>query len=242
MADQLLRTVAQVIADSNYLIALTGAGISKESNVPTFRGKDGLWNKYNVMELATLRAFKDNPQLVWEWYAWRQNLIASCEPNPAHLTLANWERQGLLKSIVTQNVDGLHERAGSSNIFEIHGNIWRVKCMNCDYHGQLDAPASGVPSCPLCNGNLRPDVVWFGESLDRDLLNSVDAELRRTDVCLVIGTSAVVYPAASFPMVAKDLGATVIEINIETTPITDFVDFHLSGKAGEILPQIDQLL
>ncbi|MFW9847229.1 MAG: Sir2 family NAD-dependent protein deacetylase, partial [Candidatus Thorarchaeota archaeon] len=168
---------AEIISNSEYLTGLTGAGVSRESNVPTFRGKDGLWRKYNAMDLATPNAFATNPKLVWEWYAWRQGLIAGCAPNPAHITLAHWESQGLLKCLITQNVDGLHRRAGSENVLEVHGDLWATKCSTCDFRGRLDAPAVGIPTCPSCNGIIRPDVVWFGESLDRQVLTQVHAEL-----------------------------------------------------------------
>ncbi len=237
-----LRSAAQKIEGSNYLIALSGAGISKESNVPTFRGADGLWNKYNAMELATPDAFQKNPELVWEWYSWRQNLIKSCDPNPAHYTIAKWERTGLLKSLITQNVDGLHRRAGSKHIFEIHGNLWALKCTACSYGGYIDVPAIGIPRCPSCNNILRPDVVWFGESLNPTMMTQVYTELQKADVCIVIGTSALVHPAASFPITVKQNGGIVIEVNIETTPLTSIADYHVEGKAGEMLPYLDRLI
>ena len=242
METEILRSVADTIANSKYLIALTGAGISKESNVPTFRGKDGLWRNYDAMELATPDAFRRNPTLVWEWYTWRQGLIAECSPNPGHLTLVKWEQEGLLKSLITQNVDGLHIRAGSVNVREVHGDLWAIKCVSCDYKSRLDAPAVGIPQCPECNNNLRPDVVWFGESLDHDTISKVYNELEQTDTCLVIGTSALVQPAASFPLIVKQRGGKVIEVNVEKTMLSGVVDFHLSGKAGEVLPAIDELL
>ena len=242
MKDNVLHSVANIIDNSDNLIALTGAGISKESNVPTFRGEDGLWRNYDAMELATPDAFRRNPSLVWEWYAWRQGLIAACDPNPGHLTLAKWEQKGVLKSLITQNVDGLHIRAGSTNVHEVHGDLWSLKCVSCDYKGRLDAPAEGIPPCPKCADNLRPDVVWFGESLDSDTISNVYHELEQADVCLVIGTSALVHPAASFPLIVKQRGGFIIEVNIERTPLSSAVDYHLSGKSGEILPQLDLLL
>ncbi len=236
------KKVAEIIRYARHLIALTGAGISRESNVPTFRGKDGLWRNYDAMQLATPSAFRRNPRLVWEWYSWRQGLIASCEPNPAHYALAEWEERGLLKAVITQNVDGLHRRAGSKRVFEVHGNIWAVKCTNCSYRSRLDQPVKGVPCCPECGELLRPDVVWFGESLDREVMSMVYDELNRADVCIVIGTSAVVQPAASFPLVVKKHGGSIIEVNIESTPLTGASDLTLRGKAGEILPTITTFL
>ena len=233
---------AETIRDAEYIIALTGAGISKESNVPTFRGEDGLWKKHNVMDLATPHAFERNPDLVWEWYAWRQNLIASCNPNLAHLTLAKWEREGLLKILVTQNVDGLHRRAGSESVLEVHGNLWSVRCISCSHTSYLSEPVDGTPHCPKCRGLLRPSVVWFGESLDAEVMTNVYEHLERADACIVVGTSAVVQPAASFPIVVKRNSGAIIEINVEATPLTQIVDHHLSGKAGEILPLLDKAI
>ncbi|MFW9944953.1 MAG: NAD-dependent deacetylase [Candidatus Sifarchaeia archaeon] len=233
---------AEIISDARHLVALTGAGISKESNIPTFRGEDGLWRKYNAMELATPSAFAKNPELVWEWYSWRQGLIAASEPNPAHVTLANWEERGILKTLITQNVDGLHRRAGSKTVLEVHGDLWALKCSSCTNRGRLDGPADGIPFCSECGSHLRPDVIWFGESLDRNVMANVYTELERADACLVIGTSAFVQPAASFPLVVKQMGGQLIEVNVERTPLTAVADVHLPGKAGVILPEIDSLL
>jgi NAD-dependent deacetylase len=237
-----LRQAVNIIKQSKHLIALTGAGISKESNIPTFRGKDGLWNRYDAMQLATPAAFRANPQLVWEWYSWRQNLVSKCNPNPAHDVLAKWEEKGLLKSIITQNVDGLHQRAGSLSVYEVHGNLWAMKCTSCDYQGQLDTPAVGVPLCPLCNSLLRPDVVWFGENLNQQIMIDVYNELDAADACIVVGTSALVQPAATFPLVVRQQGGLIIEVNIEVTPLTPVATIHLSGRAGELLPRLNSLL
>jgi NAD-dependent deacetylase len=237
-----LDKVVELVRTSEYILALTGAGISKESNVPTFRGEDGLWRNYDPMELATPQAFEKNPKLVWEWYSWRQNLIRECRPNPAHMVLASWEENGLLKSIITQNVDGLHRRAGSQRVLEIHGNIWRVRCTSCSFSSTLEEPAGGVPLCPECNELLRPDVVWFGESLDAGLMNKAYTELGKSELLFVIGTSAMVQPAASFPMIVKQNHGKLIEINPDTTPLSEYVDIRLGGRAGEILPEIDKIL
>ncbi len=237
-----LREAAELVADAKYLIALTGAGVSKESNVPTFRGEDGLWRNYNAMELATPSAFANNPELVWEWYTWRQGLIAECEPNPGHLTLAKWETAGLLKSLITQNVDGLHRRAGSSNVFEVHGNLWALKCTSCNHHDRLSTPAEGIPECPECGSMLRPDVVWFGESLDSEVMAKVYAELGKATVCLVIGTSGIVQPAAMFPIMVKQKRGTLIEFNVEASRLTRSVDYHIQGPSGETLPALDSLI
>jgi NAD-dependent deacetylase len=237
-----LQSAADIINESNYLIALTGAGISKESSVPTFRGEDGLWRNYDAMELATPSAFAKDPDLVWEWYAWRQGLIAECEPNPAHNTLVKWEEKGVLKSLVTQNVDGLHRRAGSQSVLEVHGDLWALKCISCDHKGRLTAPASGIPPCPQCDKHLRPDVVWFGESLDSGIIRQVYTELEKADACIVIGTSALIQPAASFPLIVKQRGGQLIEVNVERTGLSRVADVHLLGKAGEVLPSLDSTL
>ncbi|NHJ14534.1 MAG: NAD-dependent deacylase [Candidatus Thorarchaeota archaeon] len=234
-----IQEVSRMIRHADYVIALTGAGISKESNVPTFRGPDGLWNNYDVMELATPSAFARNPKLVWEWYSWRQGLISECHPNPAHTTLAKWEKQNILRSIITQNVDGLHRRAGSQNVLEVHGNLWATRCTFCSFKGRLSEPAKGMPTCPSCGKLLRPLVVWFGEGLPQDVMAQVYNELDNADLCLVIGTSALVQPAASFPIVVKQKGGILVEVNVEVTPLTKAADYHLEGMAGVILPQID---
>ncbi len=242
MVNKHIQAAAEIIKESKYLIALTGAGISKESNVPTFRGENGLWRNYNAMELATPTAFANNPSLVWEWYSWRQGLIAECEPNPAHNVLVKWEGKGLLKALITQNVDGLHRRAGSQNVLEVHGDLWALKCASCNCVGRLNAPASGIPPCPQCESHLRPDVVWFGESLDAGIIDQVYVELNKADACLVVGTSALVQPSASFPLIVKKRGGQLIEINVEETSLTGVVDVHLSGMAGKVLPPLDSLL
>ncbi|MFW9962717.1 MAG: NAD-dependent protein deacylase [Candidatus Sifarchaeia archaeon] len=238
----LLKDAADIILKSDHFVAFTGAGISKESNVPTFRGEDGLWRTYNAMELATPSAFQRNPSLVWEWYAWRQGLISGCKPNPAHTTLASWEKRSIVKTLITQNVDGLHIRAGSENVLEVHGDLWALKCTSCEYRGKLSIPANGIPLCPDCNSHLRPDVVWFGEALNPQIMRKVYAELELADVCIVIGTSALIQPAASFPLIVKQHGGKIIEVNIELTALSRLSDVHLSGKAGEILPALDALL
>jgi NAD-dependent deacetylase len=242
MESGIVAKAASIITMSDYLIALTGAGISKESNVPTFRGKNGLWKNYNPMDLATPSAFSSNPKLVWQWYSWRQNIISNCEPNPAHTTLAKWEEIGILKSLITQNVDGLHRRAGSKNIQEVHGDIWAIKCPSCSYHNRIISPAEEIPRCPRCKGNLRPDVVWFGESLNPAIISQVYEELERADVCLVIGTSALVQPAASFPLIVKQHNGVIIEVNVERTPLTPISEVHINEKAGEALPVLDELM
>jgi NAD-dependent deacetylase len=194
------------------------------------------------MDLATPHAFAQNPTLVWEWYTWRQDLISKCQPNLAHLTLAEWEQQGLLQVVITQNVDGLHRLAGSKKVLEVHGEIWRVKCTSCSLHSRLSEPAQGIPKCPNCGANMRPDVVWFGESLPPKIMEEVLTHLEQADLILVVGTSALVQPSASFPFIVKRHGGKVLEVNVEATPLTSIADVYLNGKAGVILPKLNQLL
>ena len=230
---------AELISKSKHLIALTGSGISAESGIPTFRGKDGLWNKYRPEELATFDAFIRNPRIVWEWYSWRINLILNAKPNPAHITLVELEHMGILKRLITQNVDDLHERAGSKKIIKLHGDILVTRCISCDYKSRLKAPPNEIPpKCPKCGNLLRPGVVWFGESLPSHAISEALKESKNADVMLVIGTSGVVYPAGYLPIAVKENKGSIIEVNTEETMITRYVDVFLQGKAGEILPQI----
>ncbi len=233
----LVKNLAKKKGETLKIVALTGSGISKGSGIPTFRGKDGLWRNYNAMELATPQAFRRDPNLVWEWYAWRIGIILSKEPNSAHYALVKLQEKGLLKWVITQNVDSLHFRAGSKNLLEVHGNIFRTKCMNCGQKTMLTEAPIKPPVCD-CGTMLRPDVVWFGETLDRGILLKVDEVIRNEcDVLLVIGTSGVVYPIADLPFLAKMNDVLVIEFNIDETPITRVADFSLFGKSEEILPK-----
>ncbi len=238
---ELLQRARELVKKAEKICALTGAGISAESGIPTFRGKDGLWNKYDPTELATPTAFARDPKLVWEWYNWRRKLIAKAEPNPAHLAMARLEKiKGNNFAVITQNVDGLHRKAGNENVLEVHGNIWKVRCTSCSYEEfNYKVPLPEIPPvCPECGALLRPGVVWFGESLPYDVLDEVEGRLRKCNLLLVIGTSGIVQPAASFAFIAKHNDASVIEVNLQPTPITEIADIFLQGKAGEILPEI----
>ena len=223
---------------------LTGAGISAESGIPTFRDAlTGLWERFKPEELATPEAFLANPKLVWEWYAWRREKVKEAKPNPGHAALAELERRCIARdanfTLVTQNVDGLHQAAGNRNVIELHGNIRRVKCV--DHHHPADKwPDTGdvPPRCPQCGSMLRPDVVWFGESLPEDALETATGAARGCDVFLSVGTSTLVEPAASLPFVARQSNAIVIEVNPEPTPLTNVAQISLRGAAGEILPQL----
>lgn len=233
------RTIEK-LACAQRIAVLTGAGISAESGVPTFRGKDGLWRRYRAEELATPQAFGRDPRLVWEWYDWRRQLIAKVEPKAAHLALARLEDRCPDFSLITQNVDGLHPKAGSRRLLELHGNIWRLRCtaeQRTLTDERLPLPEL-PPRCPACQALLRPDVVWFGEALPEAVLRQAFEAAGEAEVFLVVGTAAVVQPAASLPLTAKRSGAYVIEVNLEPTPISSGVDESLFGLAGEVLPML----
>jgi NAD-dependent deacetylase len=223
---------------ARWVAALTGAGISAESGLATFRdSQTGLWARFDPRELATPTAFARNPKRVWDWYAWRREKVAAAQPNAGHVALAELERRTPDFALITQNVDGLHQRAGSRNVVELHGNILRVKCSR---EGTLVAhwnvPANAVPRCANCGAFLRPDVVWFEEMLPERALAAAEDAARRCDVLLVVGTSSEVYPAAALPALARRAGACVIEINPEETPLSATADYALRGAAGRILP------
>ena len=218
---------------------LTGAGISAESGVPTFRGESGMWRNFRPERLATPEAFRRDPTLVWEWYNWRRQLIGSCAPNAAHETLAEMERALPDFTLITQNVDGLHRLAGSRNVLEIHGSVWRVRCVACDETARdRRTPLPEIPPrCSRCGGLLRPDVVWFGESLPSAVLNAAWAAVARCRLMLVVGTSAVVHPAASLPLVALRNGARLVEVNPAETPLSVHAHEVLRGPAAQVLPR-----
>lgn len=227
------------ISNASSIAVLTGAGISADSGVPTFRGKDGLWRNYRAEDLATPRAFRENPRLVWEWYNWRREIISTKVPNPSHYALVEMERTAMKFILITQNVDGLHGRAGSVNLIEMHGNIWKTRCTVCErLSDNFDVPIEILPHCRNCGGLLRPHIVWFGESLYPGDIERIMHALSECDILLVIGTSGVVYPAASFASAARDSGAFVVEINPEETANSYVADEVLSGRASEILPAL----
>ncbi len=222
---------------SKKITVLTGAGISAESGVPTFRGEGGLWKQFRAVDLATPEAFSRDPKLVWEFYNWRRELIAPLNPNPGHFALAEIERRVPRFALITQNIDGLHKKAGSVNIIELHGNIWRVRCTRCDkITDDLRIPLPELPACEACGSLLRPHVVWFGEMLETRVMNSAYESISGCDLMIVIGTSGTVQPAASMGVEAKRSGAVVAEINLEPTPYSEVYDISISGKSGEILP------
>ncbi|MDQ5911114.1 MAG: NAD-dependent deacylase [Pseudomonadota bacterium] len=219
---------------------LTGAGISAESGVPTFReAQTGLWARYNPEELATSEAFQRNPRLVWEWYAWRQERVRQAEPNPGHDALTAMERQIAKFTLITQNVDGLHRRAGSHQVLELHGNLFRAKCFTEDRTVEGWPESDDLPPrCPHCGGLLRPNVVWFGEMLPANTLRAAEQAAVNAEVFFSIGTSSLVYPAADLPIAGLRAGAMVVEINPQPTPLSPYVTFSLNGAAGVILPAL----
>jgi NAD-dependent deacetylase len=222
------------------IAVLTGAGISAESGIPTFReAQTGLWAQYDPQELATPDAFVRNPRLVWEWYAWRRELVANAKPNAGHFALAEMARHVERFDLITQNVDGLHQLAGSANVIELHGNLHRTKCFRegiviDDWADTGEVP----PRCPRCGDRLRPDVVWFGEVLPSTALNAASGAAATCEVFFSIGTSGLVEPAASLARIAMQHGAQVIEVNPAMTPLTQLATFVLSGLSGSILPAL----
>ncbi len=241
MDQKLIQRAAEDILNSKKTIAFTGAGISVESGIPDFRGAQGLWQKYDPEEYAHIDAFRSNPEKVWRMLKEMFELIGRAKPNPAHIGLAELEQMGYLSSVVTQNVDGLHQAAGSKKVIEFHGSHRTLSCLKCSnklesHHFSLsDLP----PRCPRCSSLLKPDVVFFGEPIPWEAQVTSFQESRSCTAVLVIGTSAVVYPAASIPITAKERGARIIEINMEPTPLTgDVSDYLIRGAAGEIVPAI----
>ena len=238
--DRAAEQSARALASARCVAMLTGAGVSAESGVPTFRdAQTGLWARFDPLQLATPTAFANHPKLVWDWYAWRRELVAKVEPNPAHGALVDIERRVPDCLLITQNVDGLHRRAGSRKVVELHGNIGRVKCSR---EGTVvehwDCAGDDVPRCAGCGALLRPDVVWFEEMLPPEALAAAEAMARRCDLMLVVGTSAEVYPAAALPIIAKASGAVVIEINPNATALSATADYLLRGPAGSVLPAL----
>jgi NAD-dependent deacetylase len=237
--DGLLQEARQRVRVAHSITVLTGAGISADSGVPTFRGPEGLWRNFPAEELATPEAFARDPRLVWEWYNWRREIIVSKQPNAAHYGVADLERRIPRSWLITQNVDGLHAAAGSEKLSEIHGNIWKVRCTQCGrVTRNTDVPIQLLPKCATCTALLRPHIVWFGEALDPIDLERSHQALTSCDLLLIIGTSGVVYPAASFAPVAKAAGAFIIELNLDPTPQSPVVDLALRGRAKDLVPAL----
>lgn len=230
-------TLTAILQKAVRVVVLTGAGISAESGVPTFRGANGIWKKFKPEELATFDAFMANPQLVWEWYNHRRQLIHEVQPNAGHYALSQMAALFPEFALITQNVDGLHLRAGSPKVYELHGNINRNRCLNCGATDYSDDFKEIPPYCN-CGGKLRPDVVWFGEMLPEDILRKSIRAAEQADLFFTIGTSGAVQPAASLPLWAKQRGAFLVEINLEPSELSAHCDIAFQGKSGEILPQI----
>lgn len=232
---------ANLLADARKVVLFTGAGMSKDSGVDTFRGPGGIWERFSAADLATYDGFIRDPAKVWKWNEHRRQQVAGLTPHQGYLALA--EMEDLLPEVVviTQNIDGLHARSGASRVVELHGNIWKVRC-DAENNKPWTDERTEFPEVPLhcdnCGGLLRPHIVWFGEPLDPMDTLAAQVESSSCDLMLVIGTSAVVYPAAGFPMVAKQNGAVIIEVNIEPTPISEYADISLFGKAEEVLPAL----
>lgn len=234
----LIEEARTLIERASNVAVLTGAGISAESGVPTFRGSAGLWQQFRAEDLATPDAFARDPKLVWEWYDWRRKLISQVKPNAGHSAIAELEQRVPHFTLITQNVDGLHQQAGSKSALEIHGSIWTLRCTACRREW-LDrtVPLPLPPYCE-CGALARPGVVWFGENLPLTVWTQAESATRSCDVFLVVGTSAVVYPAAGLIPLARSAGAKIIEVNIEATPVSGLVNYTFTGPAAEVLPQL----
>lgn len=243
MSTQDVRVPGSLVAalqSAQSITVLTGSGVSAESDVPTFReAQTGLWARFDPQELATPEAYARDPRLVWEWYAWRRKLVEKATPNPGHEALAELERRVPSFALITQNVDGLHRRAGSQNVIELHGNIQRSKCSREGVTVEPREDDTGVPpSCPRCGAFLRPDVVWFGETLLVGALDKAFAAARGCTLFFSAGTSGLVQPAASLPLEAVRSGVVVVEVNPEETLLTRFASYALRGPAGKVLPAL----
>jgi NAD-dependent deacetylase len=242
-----LQRAARILAGVERLVVSSGAGMSKESGIPTFRdAMEGLWASFDPQSLATEAGFRADPRRVWSWYAWRRERVGDARPNPGHLALAEMEQVVPGLTVVTQNVDGLHTEAGSTDVVELHGNIRRVKCLDRGhaFSGPLPPYAEGEeqdpPPCPVCGSPLRPDVVWFGEMLPADAVERAWALAERCEAMLLIGTSGTVWPAAELPLVARRRGALIVEVNPTPSELTHAADVFLAGPAGEVLPALLQ--
>ncbi len=256
------RRARELLHAADSVVVLTGAGISADSGVPTFRGVEGLWKQYRPEELATPEAFARDPRLVWEWYGWRRERVTACEPNEAHVALARWARERPGVTIVTQNVDGLHARAatlveaetdrtapaedqplGPARPLELHGSLFRVRCTECgdrrEHRDRVDASSpDALPRCAACGALVRPDVVWFGEALERAVLERAFAAAEAAGVCLVVGTSAIVHPAAGIPAATRRAGGRIVEVNPEPTPLSGAAAVSIRERAAVAVPSI----
>ena len=236
----MFESISEQIKNYKKIVFVTGAGISQESGIPTFRGKDGLWRNYDPMKLATIDAFYDNPKLVWEWYNERRNNIFQAQPNPGHSAIAELEKHTQV-TVLTQNIDGLHKKAGSSNVLELHGSIVKIKCSVCDYNEEILTEIFDFPPLCKCGNILRPDVVWFGEPLPQDVWQNAIEFASQCDLMVIVGTSLVVSPANTLPLYAKQNNATLIEINPENTELSGEMDEIIRNTSVETLPKLISL-
>ncbi len=232
--------LAEKIKKARKIVFVTGAGISQESGIPTFRGKDGLWKKYDPMKLATIDAFYDDPKLVWEWYEDRRKNILAAKPNAGHDAIAKLEDFSKVV-VLTQNIDGLHQRAGSTNVLELHGSIIRIKCTVCNYKDEITTKFDVLPPICKCGSILRPDVVWFGEPLPQKVWQEAVAQANSCDVMIISGTSLLVSPANSLPIYAKQNNAVLIEVNPEQTMMSTEMDLSLKTTSAAALPELISL-
>lgn len=232
------------LAKARNIAVLTGAGISAESGIKTYRDPDGLWAKLSPDELASMDGFMANPDAVWNWYQQRKEIIATTKPNPGHYALAEMENMFPVFTVVTQNIDQLHQAAGSKNVYELHGNIIQNHCNDCkaEYKGEINLDNKSVPKCPICGGMIRPSVVWFGEMLPEEALSAAQRAVNSCDIFFGVGTSAEVYPAAYLPIMAKQSGAVTVEVNPNNTTQTNSYDYHLKEKSGVALPLLVEAL
>jgi NAD-dependent deacetylase len=233
----MFESIADKLIQAEKIVFVTGAGISQESGIPTFRGKDGLWRKYDAMQLATIDAFYENPKLVWEWYEERRKNILAAKPNAGHDTIADLEKYKQVR-VLTQNIDGLHQRAGSSKVYELHGSIITVKCTVCDFKEKIADSFSELPPRCKCGKILRPDVVWFGEALPQDVWSEAMMHANSCNVMFVVGTSLAVSPANMLPVYAKQNGATIVEVNPEETLMSKSMDLSIRSTSAKALPEL----
>jgi|TARA_B100001105_G_C22347976_1_gene424390 NAD-dependent deacetylase len=233
----IFESIKNQIKDAKKIVFVTGAGISQESGIPTFRGKGGLWRNYDAMKLATIDAFYENPKLVWEWYNERRENIFSVSPNQGHKAIADLEKY-VKVIILTQNIDGLHQKAGSSEVLELHGSIVKIKCTVCDFKDEIMTKFSEIPPLCKCGNILRPDVVWFGESLPEDIWKHAIVQASQCDMMIIAGTSLVVSPANTLPIYAKQNNAYLIEVNPEKTEMSSEMDLIINDTSANVLPKI----
>jgi NAD-dependent deacetylase len=237
----MFEAVSDQIRDAKKIVFVTGAGISQESGIPTFRGKDGYWRKYDPMQLATIDAFNQNPKLVWEWYEDRRRNILASRPNRGHLAISDLAKYKDV-IVLTQNIDGLHQRAGSEQVLELHGSIIRIKCTVCDFKDNVTNDFAELPPRCKCGKILRPDVVWFGEALPQDIWHDAINHAKKCDVMIIAGTSLAVSPANTLPIFAKQNGAALIEVNPEETVMSENMDLSLRETSATALPHLISLL